>query len=93
MVAVIQEAMPVMVLVVPVAMMVVSGVMVCLLWCVVGLLGRLLWVGCGVSGRCSLWSGGRSTWWRRGVWGWLCLLWWLGWNGPIVRVFAGGDCG
>lgn len=93
MVAVTQEAIPVMVLVVPVAMMVVSGVMVCLLWCVVGLLGWLLWVGCGVSWRCSLWSGVRSTWWRRGVWGWLRLLWWLGWDGSIVRVFAGGDCG
>lgn len=27
------------------------------------------------------------------MWGWLSLLWWLGWSGPIVRVFAGGDGG
>lgn len=49
MVAVIQESMPVMVLVVPVAMMVVSGVMVCLLWVLLGYWGGCV---CGLGAGC-----------------------------------------
>ena len=50
MVAVTQEAMPVMVLVVPVAMMVVSGVMVCLLCMLLGYWGGCCGLGAGCPG-------------------------------------------